>query len=462
MKKNLVLFSICALLIVLFNPAANAQGAESSSFTIDNNFLAVIYPDSLIFHLTASSSGAIEGVALIYGTNGRSCQSSQTRQELTFRHDRHVDLSWNLEFKDFGLLPPGSEVWWQWEVITSDGGTETTPKNIQVINDKRVVWHTLQKNAIILQWQDGSPAFGTALMDLAEKSLARLVKDIGVAPTGEMWITVYPSASALQEAAHSYEWTGGVAFPEYSSTMIGIRTDEMDWAAQVIPHELSHLVVDNLIFNCHGVAAPTWLDEGLAVYAEDQPDQADISLVKKALSQGELPSLSSLAAGFSAYSERASLSYAESSQVVTYLIKQNGAQAMGRLLDGLHSGETIDEDLKQVYGLDTDGLDAAWRVSMGYSSQAAPVQDLSLASSPTTIPTLALSTSAVKPSLAPSITPSASLVPTVTLSPATVTPTPVAPRRLGGIQTPIICLLACLGGCFLLALAGFLLLRIRR
>ena len=462
MKKNLVLFSICALLIVLLNPAANAQGGEPASFTIDNNFVAVIYPNSLLFHLKAGSSSTIEGVALIYGTNGRSCQSSQTRQELTFTPDRHVDLTWDLEFKDFGLLPPGSEVWWQWEVITSTGDMDITSKKTQVINDNRVTWHTLQKNAVILQWQEGSPAFGTALMDLAEKSLARQVKDMGVAPTGEIWITIYPSASALQQAAHSYEWTGGVALPKYNSTMIGIRTDEMDWAAQVIPHELSHLVVDNLIFNCQGVTAPTWLGEGLAVYAEGQPDQADITLVKRALSQGDLPSLSSLAAGFSAYSERASLSYAESNLVVTYLIEQNGGQAMGRLLDGLHSGVTIDEDLKHVYGLDTEGLDAAWRVSMGFSSPAAPVQDLSLTSSPTIIPTLVLPTSAVRPSLTPSITPSATLLPTFTLPPATVTPTPVAPPRLGGIQTPIIFLLACLGGCFLLALAGFLLLRIRR
>ena len=36
---------------------------------------------------------------------------------------------------------------------------------------------------------------------------------------------------------------------------------------QGVIHELAHLLVEEVTFNCFG-GLPTWLDEGLAVYAE--------------------------------------------------------------------------------------------------------------------------------------------------------------------------------------------------
>jgi hypothetical protein len=464
MSKIAFRLAACLLLIRLSFPVGVVQGARQTSYSVTKNYIQPDFPDRLTFHLAAISSDTIESVTLLTGTNGHACQPSQARQSLDFTPGPHVDLTWDLDFRQSGLLPPGAEVWWQWIVTTSGGTTDTTPKKTYVVEDQRFNWMNLEKSGITLQWLMGDQAFGAALMDISLKSLQRLEKDMGISPMERIWITIYPSAAVLQEAAHAFEWTGGVAFPNYNSTMIGISPDEREWADQVIPHELSHLVVDVLVFNCHGVDTPTWLGEGLAVFAENQPLQLYKDLVMENLRKDNLPNLSSLSAGFSAYSDSASLSYAQSSQVVAFMIQDYGAQKMGELLDGLHAGETIDEALKRIYNLDTEGLDAAWRASLGFALQATSTMIPLEASSPTPVPTLALGTSPVK------ARPTASAIRTVTavvttqiLPSPTVTPVPVPGSGL--LNTPSLYLLVpiCLGVLVIVVLAGLLLrLRLRK
>lgn len=447
------------LLFCLLLPGGISQAASLPAYSVTKNYVQLDFPDRLTFHLAALSSDVIQSVTLLTGNNGRACQPSHARRLMDFTPANHVDLSWDLQFQDYGLLPPGTQVWWQWVVTTSGGITDTTPLKSYVINDQRANWNKLEEVGITLQWQQGSQEFGNKLLAISEKSLQRLEMDMGVAPAGNIWITIYPSTEALQNAAHAYEWTGGVAYPAYNSTMIGIAPDDLDWAAEVIPHELSHLLVDARVFNCHGAEVPTWLGEGLAVYAENGSQAESKNQVLEALSKGYLPDLDSLAGGFSAYTDSASLAYAESSQVVTYLIQAYGAQKIGRLLNGLHSGQTIDEALSQAYGLDTNSLDAAWRASLGFPAQNLPTQVPVLMSSSTAVPTLPLATSLVKPSPTfqpPTPTPASSARPQKTPTP---TPVPVAASSLFEKLTPLSVVLCLVGLIGVVSVVRFFLLR---
>jgi hypothetical protein len=459
MSKIAFRVAACLLLICLSFPVGVVRGARQTSYSVTKNYIQPDFPYYLTFHLAAISSDSIERVTLLTGTNGHACQPSQARQSLDFTPGRHVDLTWDLDFRQSGLLPPGAEVWWQWIVTTSGGSTDTTPKKTYVVEDQRFNWKELEKSGITLQWLMGDQAFGAALLDISLKSLLRLEKDMGISPMESIWITIYPSAADLQEAAHAFEWTGGVAFSNYNSVMIGIGPNQLDWAREVIPHELSHQVVDALVFNCHGVNTPTWLGEGLAVFAENRPAQHYTDLVLEALQKDYLPNLSSLSAGFSAYSDSASLSYAQSSLVTSFMIKKYGAQKMGALLNGLHSGETIDEALKEVYDLDTDGLDAEWRASLGFALQATTTLVPQEANSSTPVPTLALATSPVKPRTSPSAVQTVAASPTITLATPTSTPDPGSTSEYSVAHLLLLAIPICLGFIVVAILAGFMLRR---
>jgi hypothetical protein len=79
----------------------------------------------------------------------------------------------------------------------------------------------------------------------------------------------------------------------------------------------------------------------------------------------------SLCSPFSAYSEKARLSYAQSYSLVEYLLDNYGQDKMLDLLALLKQGSTYDESLTEVYGFDIDGLDAFWRATLAIPSNIA-------------------------------------------------------------------------------------------
>jgi hypothetical protein len=99
--------------------------------------------------------------------------------------------------------------------------------------------------------------------------------------------------------------------------------------------------------------------------------------------------------------------------VVTYMVDTYGSQKMSELLDSIKGGNKIEKALAEVYGKNTDGIDAEWRISLGYAAQ--PTQVTSNATR-TAVPTMALWTSAVRPSTTPT-------------SPPTNTSTPISPSH---------------------------------
>jgi len=163
------------------------------------------------------------------------------------------------------------------------------------------------------------------------------------------------------------EWTGGAAFTEFGIIAIGISPSQVDWGRRALVHELTHLIVHQVIFSPYG-KLPTWLDEGLAMYNEGELDPYLRPYLQKAISEDELISVRSLCSPFSAEPEKAYLSYAQSYSLVEYLLDNYGQAEMLNLLTLFKQGSTYDEALAKVYGFDIDGLDSRWREVLVASS----------------------------------------------------------------------------------------------
>lgn len=412
MKRIAVFIQLMLLLVSSFS-WASAQ----STITISKNEIVSGFPGKLTFQVSASSSGEIQQIKLLYRTNGSTCQSATAQQEVDLTPASSVDAEWAWDFTQSGVLPPGAEVSWQWQVSDASGDILLTDEQSYLVNDTRHDWNTLKSAQVTLQWYEGNNSFGKSLLGIANESLDRMAANAGIQPTGQVWLTIYPTTQELLEVdIHASEWAGGIAYPEYNSSIMAIAPGDLSWAGSVIPHELAHLVSDAMIFNCKGIYPPTWLGEGLAVYAEGETSPANLKSVTTALEHDKLPPLRTLGNGFSSDAGDAGLSYAQSGMVVTYMVGHYGAQKMTELLASMQSGNGFDKALRLVYGKDTDGIDAEWRISLGYQPQPTLVPT---SSSKTAVPTLALWTSAVRPSASP--TPP----PTTTSTPVTPTETPV-------------------------------------
>jgi hypothetical protein len=241
-------------------------------------------------------------------------------------------------------------------------------------------------------------------------------------------IYIYANTNDLKDAVlYAPSWVGGQAFPESNIVIIGVTPDQLDWGKSTEAHELTHVLVGHLTFSCLSFM-PTWLNEGLAMYGEGGVQPAEQTQFDQAKANNQLPSLRSLIGGFSEEASRATLSYTEAYSVVDFMIKTYGQNKMLSLLEDLKNGQTMDDALQSVYGFNTDGLEAAWRASIGAPLQASSGQPTPVPT-PTNVPTI-VPIGAVPVAQAAVSTPH----PTEILS--TSTPATVA-QAPGGAATPV-------------------------
>jgi len=320
-QKSVIFISL--VLALLLWVSSQSAAAQNGILVIEDSVL-LDFPDTIEFYLSAGSEAgsgaAIENITLTYGSNARSCQSSGSRQNMQFDAAEEVDVDWEWELKRSGAVPPGARIWWEWKLTDSEGNSHTTERQEMVISDDRHDWRSSSRDGVTVNWFRGSSAFGEETLTLALESLDRLSEQIGVDPSEEIQFWLYPTAEEVREAiVISSEWAGAVAFTDYNIMIVSLAPGEEQWAADVIPHELTHVVVGMASFNCQGGYLPVWLNEGLSVYGEGTADPSALSGLENALQEERLPSLVSLADGFSAYGGSARQAYDQSGEAVRYV-----------------------------------------------------------------------------------------------------------------------------------------------
>ncbi len=362
-KRVLVPILAAFFFLSLFLPGASLAQDEiallESTATVD-------FPTKITFSIEAESATDITRVLLNYRVDRLSCASVTSEAWSEFTPDSRVKTSWVWDMRKAGL-PPGAEVEYWWTVEDDTGHSLETSPAMMKFEDGRYPWQRLTAEDIALFWYEGDEKFAQELMVTAEQALNRLWVDTGARLGEPVEIYIYADAQALLGSMiYPQEWTGGVAFPDYGIIAIGIAPNEasLKWGKQALAHELAHLVIHQIAFSCYG-GFPTWLDEGLAMYAEGELSREYKSLLSKATSKGRLISVRSLASPFSAYPGQARLSYAQSYSLLEFLIDSYGREKMLQFLNVFRRGSGYDEALTEVYGFDMEGLDALWRAHLG-------------------------------------------------------------------------------------------------
>jgi len=355
-RRNIIIAAaVCCLLLVSFLPAQAQSG-----LAVTDSAAVADFPDRLTFTISARSSADITDIRLNYWVDRTSFARVTSQVLLEFDPARWVEADWSWDMRKTGGLPPGTSVIYWWTVQNADGSrVETPPAEIE-FSDERYPWRRLTENEVTMFWYDGDESFTRGLMEAAHGALDRLEEDTGAVLDKGVEMYIYADSADLQGAMiFPQEWTGGVAYTRYGKLVIGISPDELDWGMRTIAHELTHLVVHQVTLNPYG-DIPTWLDEGLAMHNEGEPEAAFVSVLETAVEDGDLISVRSLASPFSAEARQALLSYAQSNSIVGYLLGEYGQDDMLELLNIFGEGSGYDDALMRVYGFDMDGLNSRW------------------------------------------------------------------------------------------------------
>lgn len=401
-----------------------ASAADDSGPELIDESLTADYPAGVTFRVETASNVDITHITLRFGTTSTTttCQDAVAIRELDVVGDTRATAEYTWDFRVSSTVPPGAEVWWEWEITDRQSRVLRTERRHQVLTDQRFTWQTVSADNLTIYWAEGDQAFGQHLLDLARDAANSLQADAGLAVSEPVRLTIYPDFDVMRQAVLQVaEWTGGLAYPNYNAILIGIAPDQKDWAAVVIPHEYTHLVTGAATDNCLGVYMPTWLNEGLSMHTEATLGAADDDRLRERAQNGTLPPLRELANGFSADSEDANAAYAQSGRVVTFMLETYGAERMSALLAAIRDGQPIDPALQATYGLDTDGIDATWRATLLGDPAPTPAPALSPTVQPTAtaVPTIVAWNGVPTP-----------LVPTLQPTPAVAsTPAPNPPTR---------------------------------
>lgn len=385
--------------------AAVGSGSQTISLraqpalNVTSNTATVDFPERIDFAVAVEPAEALAGAVLHWDVAQQSCVDVATQAPVSVDGGQ---ASWSWIMSRSGNPPPGSTVWWQWELTGADGQTLLTPRQEVTLVDERFQWRTVADERIYLHWYEGE-AVGAILLDAAAAGLQRLEEDMGITLLEDVHIYIYEDAAAMRDAVlYVQDWAGGLAFSEYNTILIGVPPSQAEgWGRGTVRHELAHLVLGQFGWSCLGGSRPTWLEEGLAVYAEGAPDDAMRLEIEQAISDDLFAPLRSLAGSFPAHGPAAGLAYSQSYSVVTFLLEEYGQEALQRFTLLLAEAVALDEALEAVYGFNVDGLETAWRAAIGAPPRVIPPTPtpLQAAAIPTAPPLAPPQTMATPPDL---------------------------------------------------------------
>ncbi|MFQ5925505.1 MAG: peptidase MA family metallohydrolase [Dehalococcoidia bacterium] len=371
---------LCLLLMVAFALliAFPGIGVAQDEITVISSDADPDFPYRITFNLEAESTTEITDIDLAYRLERLSLAPISYRVDADFTPGPRVNASWTWNMLETGGLPPGVEVEYWWLIEDATGQKiESSPATVK-FDDLSYDWSSLTSDQVTLYWYEGDHSFAEELIDAADEALERLASDTGVSLEQPARFYIYASFEELRGAlVYPYEWTGGLTFTDYGIIAIGISPDNLTWGKRTVAHELAHLVIQEATFGPYG-DLPTWLNEGLATYAEGELESDFQFQLNKAVSEDELISVRSLSSSFPADPVQARLSYAQSYSLVRFLLDNYGKDKLLELLDVFKEGSGYDDALLQVYGFDMDGLNALWRASLGLEPQPTPTPTVPL------------------------------------------------------------------------------------
>jgi MYXO-CTERM domain-containing protein len=270
-----------------------------------------------------------------------------------------------------GQIQPNTHLDAHFEVVFSDGSVQDGPEISAVYVDDRFHWQTLTGKLVILHWYSGSQSFAEQALQLGESGVEKAAQFLGYTETKPIDFFIYAEQQPFYDALGpaTRDNVGGQANPQIRTLFALIAPGDMSYAASVVPHELTHVVFDDLTGNPFHMP-PHWLNEGIAVYVSQGYGSDDRSRVEDAVSRQQLMPLVAIRGEFPTGQTQFYLAYAEAVSAVDFFVKTYGHDKLVKLLDQFAAGASDDEAFTAAIGMGVDAFDAAWQASVGATSSA--------------------------------------------------------------------------------------------
>jgi hypothetical protein len=212
--------------------------------------------------------------------------------------------------------------------------------------------------------------FVDTIIEFSEKYYGELTQKLGFTRF-DYWtwdkrakIYVYADQELYLKKTSQPGWSGGAA--DYLGKTIWTFPREAGFFDSTLPHEIGHIIFREAIGDRY---VPLWVEEGVAQYMEQAKRLGSEKTVLDAISNDTFISLEKLSLidgnTLRQYGD-VSLFYAESVNVVTFLIEKFGAYAFSSFCNKIKDGKSMDDALGSAYFdvRDVHGLSQLWENSL--------------------------------------------------------------------------------------------------
>lgn len=369
---NLIL-ALGILWVLPFCGVPSGPLAAASGITVVESEASHSFAQQIVFTLEATSDAEITQVYLFFHAAGD--ERTETA-DLTIGEPGRA-ITYVHDLGNFPL-PPFATVSFWWQIEDAAGNTLTTDPQQFEYTDNRFQWEQLgpstgsghRAEGIIVHWIEGrgDPAFGQAALDIAQASVEEINAELRAPVPESIDICIYDTQQNLEAAMAltGRDWAGGQARPELGVIVVAIpheqgHTSRMN---RYIPHEITHLLVYQLVTPASYRYVPEWLDEGLATANERLPEPDYALALEEAREEGRLIPLEDLCVPFSPDRSTALLAYAQSGSLVQFIREQYGAEGIRALLAAYANGAGCAGGAQEALSVSLSGLETAWRTSL--------------------------------------------------------------------------------------------------
>lgn len=366
-----VLVALTAAAVFGFGLVDPAWADVGGAVTVRSSSLTSEFPEGFRVRLTAVSDQDIESAAIRVRI-GRQTRTGYDYLETTGR-DGVVEgeLLWQTN-TGASYIPPGTVITYSFEFVDTDGSRYETGKAEFVYHDPRFVWTEISNGPITVAYHGGSESRAREILDTMLLTLDRMAPLLGADREEPIRVTVYNSWNEMRGAIppssavfDRHLITEGQAFTKVGTLLVlGSRS-----AAGTASHEMTHIIVHRA---GEGVArkVPPWLHEGLAEYGNVDPGRSFDDALRRGIRQDRLLPITHMGS-LPGRANDILLFYGQSKALVRMMIDDFGAGRVREFMAVYKGGESMDDALTQVYGLDRVGLENRWRASVGASPLSA-------------------------------------------------------------------------------------------
>ena len=246
-------------------------------------------------------------------------------------------------------------------------------------------WETLESGPITFEYKEPDRKLANFLAAVALEHWPRLREDTGLREGLRVQVVIAPTAEAFMDEQPAGvkvpEWAAGVAHPGRNLVVLksprAIKGPQPHFE-KIFIHELSHIALAGAL---HRSRIPKWLHEGFAIHEAGEWSIGREAVLTRAVLNRSIIPFDELMRSFPAGEGRARVAYAQSADLVGYLLGRFGSGSFSLFLEALGAGSSPYAASRAAFGLSLVAIEEDWvrHINRRYAWVWVPVVTSSLA-----------------------------------------------------------------------------------